>query len=129
MNCVELRESLIEVDDGRSVEQRAHLKTCQECSALVADLKSVAHWAVELRAADEPDPRVWKAIESALRREGLIRPQRSASRSLLPSFGSSWGSRAGWSSRGRTSDRCRPLRSSAFIAAHRRKQSSRACRL
>jgi hypothetical protein len=91
MNCVELRESLIEVDDGRSVEQRAHLKTCQECSALVADLKSVAHWAVELRAADEPDPRVWKAIESALRREGLIRPQRSASRSLLPSFGSSWG--------------------------------------
>ncbi|MGA2102290.1 MAG: anti-sigma factor [Candidatus Sulfotelmatobacter sp.] len=91
MNCVELRESLIETDDGRSVEQRAHLKTCRECSAMVADLNAVASAAVELRGADEPDPRVWKSIEAELRREGLIRPQRSASRSLLPSFGSPWG--------------------------------------
>jgi hypothetical protein len=91
MNCVELRDSLIEVDDGSSVEQRAHLKTCRECSALVADLSAVAHWAVELRGTNDPDPRVWKSIESALRREGLIRPQRSVSRSLLPSFGSPWG--------------------------------------
>jgi hypothetical protein len=91
MNCVELRESLIEVDDGSAVEQRAHLKTCRDCSALVADLNTVAHWAVELRGTDEPDPRVWKSIEGALRREGLIRPQRSVSRSLLPSFGSPWG--------------------------------------
>jgi hypothetical protein len=91
MNCVELRESLIEIDDGNSVEQRSHLKTCRECSALVADLNSVASLAIELRAAEEPDPRVWKSIETALRREGLIRRQRSASRSLLPSFGSPWG--------------------------------------
>lgn len=90
MNCVELRESLAVVDDGTGVEQRAHLRLCRECSALVAELNSIAHAAVELRAADEPDPRVWKSIEASLRREGLIRPQRT-SRSLLPSFGSPWG--------------------------------------
>ena len=90
MNCVELRESLAVVDDGTGVEQRAHLRLCRECSALVAELNSIAYAAVELRAADEPDPRVWKSIEASLRREGLIRPQRT-SRSLLPSFGSPWG--------------------------------------
>jgi hypothetical protein len=90
MNCVELRESLAVVDDGTDVEQRAHLRLCRECSALVAELNSIAYAAVELRAADEPDPRVWKSIEASLRREGLIRPQRT-SRSLLPSFGSPWG--------------------------------------
>lgn len=90
MNCVELRESLAVVDDGSGVEQRAHLKSCRECSALVAELSSIAHIAIELRAAEEPDPRVWKAIEASLRREGLIQPQRSG-RSLLPSFGSPWG--------------------------------------
>lgn len=90
MNCVELRESLAVVDDGTGVEQRAHLRLCRECSALVAELNSIAHAAVELRAADEPDPRVWKSIEASLRREGLIRRQRT-SRSLLPSFGSPWG--------------------------------------
>jgi hypothetical protein len=66
------------------------LKTCAECSALVAELNLIASTAVELRATDEPSPRVWNSIEIALRQEGLIRPQRP-SRSLLPSFSSPWG--------------------------------------
>ncbi len=90
MNCVELRESLAEIEDGSSAQQRDHLKTCPECSALVAELNSIASAAVELRSADEPSPRVWNSIEIALRQEGLIRPQR-ASHSLLPTFGSPWG--------------------------------------
>jgi hypothetical protein len=52
------------------------------------------HWivssAVDLRAADEPSPRVWNSIEIALRREGLIHPPR-AQRSLLPFFNAPWG--------------------------------------
>jgi hypothetical protein len=93
MNCVELQASLAEIDDGssaeRSPEQKAHLKSCPECSALVAELNLIASSAIELRAADEPSPRVWNSIEIALRQEGLIRPQR-ASRSLLPSLSSRW---------------------------------------
>jgi hypothetical protein len=56
---------------------------------LVAELLVIACSAGDLRAAHEPDPRVWKFIEASLRREGLIRPQRR-SLSLLPSLGSQW---------------------------------------
>jgi len=90
MNCVELQASLAEIEDGRSMEQRAHLKSCAECSALVTELILIASTAVELRGANEPSPRVWKTIETTLRQEGVIRPQK-ANRSLLPSFSSPWG--------------------------------------
>ena len=76
MNCVELQTSLAETEDGSSAEQRAHLKTCSECSALVAELNLIASSAIEIREASEPSPRVWNSIETALRREGLIRVPR-----------------------------------------------------
>ncbi|HEV2398958.1 MAG TPA: hypothetical protein VGS27_18580 [Candidatus Sulfotelmatobacter sp.] len=90
MTCVELRESLVEHEDGSRPEQRAHLKNCPECATLVADLLVIACAAGELRASHEPSPRVWNSIEIQLRKEGLIRSQHSG-HSLLPSFGSSWG--------------------------------------
>ena len=77
MNCVELQQSLAEVEDGGNVEQLAHLRACAACSALVEDLNQIAAAASRLQAADEPSPRVWNSIEIALRQEGLIRPQRS----------------------------------------------------
>jgi hypothetical protein len=89
MTCVELQESLAENESGSSAEQRDHLRDCPECAKLVAELLVIACSAGDLRAAHEPDPRVWKSIEASLRREGLIRPQRR-SLSLLPSLGSQW---------------------------------------
>jgi len=97
MNCVDLQASLAETAEttedrgsvGRNSEQQAHLNTCPGCSALVAELNLIASSAIELRAANEPSPRVWNSIEIALRQEGLIRPPRP-SRSLLPSLGSRW---------------------------------------
>ncbi len=67
MNCVELQESLAEIEDGSRADQRAHLKTCAECSALVADLNLIASSAIDLREAEEPSPRVWNSIEIAVR--------------------------------------------------------------
>jgi hypothetical protein len=90
MNCVELQDSLYEIEDGSSAQQRAHLKACPDCSALVTELNLIAASAIDLRAAHDPSPRVWNSIQIALRQEGLIRPQR-VSRSLLPSFSSRWG--------------------------------------
>lgn len=90
MNCVELQASLVGIDDGRSAAQRDHLKNCLECSALLSELILISSAAVELRAADEPGPHIWKSIESKLREEGVIRPQR-ANRSLVPALGSRWG--------------------------------------
>ena len=90
MNCVELQKSLAEIENAGSAEQRAHLKTCPECSALVAELNLIASTAVELQAANEPSPRVWNSIAIALRQEGLIRPPR-ADRPLVASFSVRWG--------------------------------------
>ncbi len=87
MNCVELQHSLADMENDGSVEQFAHLRACSACSALVRDLNQIAAAASRLQATDEPSPAVWNSIEAALRREGLIRPQR-ATRRLIPSFGS-----------------------------------------
>ena len=94
MNCVELHQSLAEVEDSSSREQRAHLAGCAACSTLVADLNLIISTAAELREVDEPSPRVWNSIAIALRQERLIRPP-GESRSLVASFGARWG-RARW---------------------------------
>ena len=90
MNCVELQESLAEVEDGSAVEQQAHLRSCAACSTLVKELDLIIAAAGDLQGADEPSPRVWNSIEIALRQEGVIhRP--SASQPLLPAFVVRWG--------------------------------------
>jgi|SRR5580704_16395993 hypothetical protein len=88
MTCVELQESLAEVEDGSRPEQRAHLQECPGCSALVRELDLIISAAGELQGADEPSPRVWNSIAIALRQEGLIRPQR---RPPISSFAARWG--------------------------------------
>ena len=40
MNCVELQQSLAEVEDGSTPEQSIHLRTCPACSELLEELKS-----------------------------------------------------------------------------------------
>jgi hypothetical protein len=92
MNCVELQQSLAEVEDGSTPEQSTHLKTCPACSEVLEELNLIVASASELQASDEPSPRVWNSIEIALRQEGLIRPQPSDRRSTVPSFSVRWGS-------------------------------------
>jgi hypothetical protein len=110
MNCVDLQRNLAEGEGVSTAEQirqrQAHLKTCPACSALVAELDLIASAASQLRASEEPSPRVWNSLENALRQEGLIRPQTSqpflvpqlaasASPRSLSSFAAGWGWR-GW---------------------------------
>jgi hypothetical protein len=90
MTCVELQQSLAEIEDGSSAAQQAHLRSCSSCTALVEELALIISSAPELVEADEPSPRVWNSIEIALRQEGLIRPQQ-ANRPLIPSFSARWG--------------------------------------
>ena len=93
MTCMELQESLAEVEDGSTAAQRAHLRNCPACAALVKELNLIITAAGGLQDADEPSPRVWNSIEIALRREGLIRPQRtggSLAHSLLGGLGGRW---------------------------------------
>jgi hypothetical protein len=91
MNCVELQQSLAEVEDGSTPEQSIHLRTCPDCSELLEELKLIVASASELQANDEPSPRVWNSIEIALRQEGLIRPQPAGGRFDLAPFAVRWG--------------------------------------
>ena len=90
MDCLEFQEILPDVIDGsRNSEQEAHLKSCPVCSSLVADLHLISREARQLQEFAEPSPRVWNAIELALRREGLIRePQRGPA--LVPPVARRW---------------------------------------
>jgi hypothetical protein len=90
MTCIELQESLSENDNLSNAEQQEHLQRCPACSSLVKELELIIASAPSVLEASEPSPRVWNAIEAALRKEGLIRPQRPA-RSLIPAFGTRWG--------------------------------------
>jgi hypothetical protein len=93
MTCVELQQSLAEIEDGSTIEQQAHLKTCPSCSALVEELALIIAAAPALIETDEPSPRVWNSIEIQLRQEGLVRPQRAARSAGLSTAGSNspWG--------------------------------------
>jgi hypothetical protein len=73
MNCEDLQRELPDVIDGcRTTEQQLHLRSCRECSGLLADLELISREARLLQASEEPSPRVWDAIEKTLREEGLI---------------------------------------------------------
>jgi hypothetical protein len=91
MNCLELQNSLAEVEDASTVEQRAHLMDCPACYALVQELDLIIEAAGRLQGAEEPSPRVWNSISVALREEGLIRPQRAIP-VPISSFSARWGS-------------------------------------
>lgn len=91
MNCVELQNSLAEVEDASTIEQRAHLIDCPACYALVQELDLIIEAAGRLQGAEEPSPRVWNSISTALQEEGLIRTQRAVP-VPISSFNARWGS-------------------------------------
>lgn len=77
MNCAEFQRILPDLVDGRpEAEGEAHLRSCGNCSILVADLTAITEQAKLLQACDEPNPRVWNSLEILLRQEGLIHPPR-----------------------------------------------------
>lgn len=73
MTCEEFQRVLPELGSRHSIEQEEHLKSCSECSDLVADLTAISQQARHLQGSEEPSPWVWNSIEVALRQEGLIR--------------------------------------------------------
>jgi len=75
MNCAEFQSVLPDViDQGGNTEQEEHLRSCAVCSDLVQDLRYIAESARLLLPMQDPSPRVWSGIRTALEREGLVRP-------------------------------------------------------
>lgn len=69
MTCAELQRVLPDIMEGkRREEEQRHLRSCTACSALVADLHTIANEGRALQGSHEPSPRVWDAIRSNLHR-------------------------------------------------------------
>jgi hypothetical protein len=86
MNCQDFQKYLPEMIEtgGGSEEHEQHLRSCQVCSDLVADLKYIAEQARLLLPMQDPDPRVWSEIQTSLEREGLIKEGRRSLQGLDP---------------------------------------------
>jgi len=67
MTCAEFQRVLPDgIEEGWTTQQESHLGTCSACSSLVEDLDTISTGARLLRASDEPSPRVWNSIASAI---------------------------------------------------------------
>lgn len=56
-------------ESSEDLSSQEHLKTCENCSALVRDLQYIAQQAKLLLPIHDPSPEVWENIQSALKKE------------------------------------------------------------
>ena len=84
MTCAEFQERLPELFETHAdLSAEEHLKTCENCAALVRDLEYIAQQAKLLLPIHDPSPMVWDNIRTAIRNE----PQKSTDQSSAPSAG------------------------------------------
>jgi hypothetical protein len=71
-DCAMFQEQLPQMfETGGDLTQEPHLETCENCSALVRDLKYIADQARLLLPIHDPSPEVWENIQSALKKEPI----------------------------------------------------------
>src|SRR5256885_5104456 len=75
--CAEFHEQLpLLMETGAPIEEHPHLRSCENCSALVRDLKYIAEQAKLLLPLHDPSPRVWNNIQQTLEQEGYSKEGR-----------------------------------------------------
>ena len=90
MNCAEFQKVLpYIIETGGNADEEEHLRSCDVCADLVADLKYIAEQAKLLLPMRDPSPKVWDGIQETLEREGIVKPARARGRLLGPQR---WGS-------------------------------------
>jgi hypothetical protein len=80
MTCAEFHEILPSLIDSGDIDSHPHLKTCDNCRALVNDLRYIAEQAKLLLPMHDPSPAVWSNIQDSLHKEGLV-PRKSGASS------------------------------------------------
>jgi hypothetical protein len=67
MTCAEFQETLPELFEAQAdLSAQDHLKTCENCAALVRDLEYIAAQARLLLPIHDPSPAVWEHIQKAI---------------------------------------------------------------
>lgn len=68
MNCADFQDRLPELFETHAdLRAEEHLKTCENCTALVRDLEYIAQQAKLLLPIHDPSPGVWDNIRAAIR--------------------------------------------------------------
>ena len=69
VDCAEFQEKLSDlIGSGQDARNHPHLRSCELCRALLADLETIAEAARQLFPGVEPPEEVWQHIESAIRK-------------------------------------------------------------
>ena len=70
MTCSEFQDVLPELFESQAdLSGHDHLKTCENCAALVRDLQYIASQAKLLLPIHDPSPAVWDNIQQAIRQD------------------------------------------------------------
>ncbi|HUB19260.1 MAG TPA: hypothetical protein VL990_11545 [Acidobacteriaceae bacterium] len=70
MTCAEFQDALPELFESQTdLSGQEHLKSCENCAALVRDLEYIAAQARLLLPIHDPSPAVWDSIQQAIRQE------------------------------------------------------------
>ena len=65
--CSEFQDQLPELfESGGAFDDQTHLLTCENCAALVRDLRYIADQAKLLLPLHDPSPAVWEKISNKL---------------------------------------------------------------
>ena len=76
ITCAEFQAQLPElIGSGEDASAHPHLKDCDLCSSLLAELETIAEAARQLFPSVEPPDEVWEHIELALKREDSTTPK------------------------------------------------------
>jgi hypothetical protein len=69
MSCADFQDRMAElIGTGEDLTAHPHLKDCGDCSALLAELQTIADAARQLFPSVEPPDELWQNIESAIKR-------------------------------------------------------------
>jgi len=69
-DCAAFQDRLASLfESEEDLDAQPHLKTCENCSALVQDLKYIAQQAKLLLPIHDPSPEVWENIKSEIKKE------------------------------------------------------------
>jgi hypothetical protein len=70
MTCEEFQAQMPElIGSGVDASAHPHVQNCALCSALLADLETIAEAARQLFPVEDPPDRLWEQIESAIKQE------------------------------------------------------------
>jgi predicted anti-sigma-YlaC factor YlaD len=77
LSCQEFQAQLADlIGSGEDAASHAHLQSCANCRALLADLETIAEAARKLLPIQQPKEDLWERIEIAIKKEeGFTRPE------------------------------------------------------